>query len=96
MNIVPFRPSQNANTENFSYLESEILGKKGDGWKKIKEKIDKKETMNLDLQQETQAWELRRTGESYGVAKGRRKQTKGRSKNKEWMCGGTLEREKKM
>ena len=55
LNIVPFRPSQNANTENFSYLKSEILGKKGDGRKKIKEKIDKKETMNLDLQQETQA-----------------------------------------
>ena len=42
--------------ENFSYLESEILGKKRDGRKKkIKEKIDKKETMNLDLQQEMQA-----------------------------------------
>ena len=30
------------NTENFSYLESEILGKKGE------KKKDKKETMNLD------------------------------------------------
>ena len=55
LNIVPFQPGQNVNTENFSYLKSEILGKKGDGRKKIKEKIDKKETMNLDLQQETQA-----------------------------------------
>ena len=56
LNIVLFRPGQNVNTESFSYLESEILGKKGDGEKKKKEKkIDKKETMNLDLQQETQA-----------------------------------------
>ena len=55
LNIVPFRPGRNVNTENFSYLESEILGKKRDGRKKIKEKIDKKETMNLDLQQGTQS-----------------------------------------
>ena len=61
LNKVPFQPGQNVNTENFSYLESEILGKKGDGRKKIKEKKnDKKETMNLDLQQETQASKLRR------------------------------------
>ena len=40
------------NTKNFSYLESEILGKKGDG-RKINNN-NKKETMNLDLQQETQ------------------------------------------
>ena len=51
LNIVPFRPGRNVNTESFSYLESEISGKKGDGRKKMKEKIDKKETMNLDLQQ---------------------------------------------
>ena len=42
LNMVPFRPGRNVNTENFSYLESEILGKKGE------KKIDKKETMNLD------------------------------------------------
>ena len=35
LNIVPFRPGRNVNAENLSYLESEILGKKGDG-RKIK------------------------------------------------------------
>ena len=34
LNIVPFRLGRNVNTENFSYLKSEILGKKGDGRKK--------------------------------------------------------------
>ena len=53
LNIVLFWSGRNVYIENFSYLESEILGKKRDGRKKIKEKIDKKETMNLDLQQET-------------------------------------------
>ena len=37
------------------------LGEEERWEKKIKEKIDKKETMNLDLQQGTQSWELRRT-----------------------------------
>ena len=31
------------------------------GRREMGEKIDKKKTMNLDLQQETQAWDLRRT-----------------------------------
>ena len=52
LNIVPFRLGRNVNTENFSYLESEILGKKGDGRKNNNN--NKNETMNLDLQQETQ------------------------------------------
>ena len=34
LNIVPFQLGRNVNTENFSYLESEILGKKRDGRKK--------------------------------------------------------------
>ena len=37
-NIVTFQLGQNVNTENFSYLESEILGKKVDGRKKNKRK----------------------------------------------------------
>ena len=76
--------------ENFSYLESEILGKKRDGRKKIKEKIDKKgnyeprsATGNVVLRTEKNKSKVITTGGSYGAAEGRRKQTKGRSKNKE-------------